>query len=259
MSDLSGKVTGMPYVESICRAGKTVEIERYYTARYGKRGQKRSERRKPTRDEQREINNRHAEKKLRRLINANFVPGDYHLVLSYAHPKGTDPRTPDEMKEDIRKFLRGIRKDCKLMESDLKYIHVPEIGKKGARHHHLVISKINPDIINRHWTHGFIHINPLDHSGNYAKLAAYLIKYANETIGTTEAITGKRWNSSRNLIHPEPKVKVITNREWYRTEPKIPNRFKGKYILDKSTVESGTISPEYGGFGYFRYTLIMRC
>lgn len=250
--------SNMPYVESVCVAGKTVEIERYYTARYGKRGQKRGTRVKPSKEEQRAINNRQAEKKLRRILNANFSPGDFHLVLSYDHPKGTPARAKEEMKEDIRKFLRGVRKDCKLMETELKYVHVPEIGKKGARHHHLVISKLNSDIIRKHWPHGFIHINPLDYTGNYAKLAAYLIKYANETVGTEEGITGKRWNSSRNLIHPEPKVKVITNRDWYRTKATIPYKFKGKYEIDKSSIESGSISPEYGGYGYFRYTLMRR-
>ena len=93
--------SNMPYVESVCVAGKTVEIERYYTARYGKRGQKRGTRVKPSKEEQRAINNRQAEKKLRRILNANFSPGDFHLVLSYDHPKGTPARAKEEMKEDI--------------------------------------------------------------------------------------------------------------------------------------------------------------
>lgn len=249
----------MPYIESVCKAGNTIEIERYYTARYGRRGQKRSQRRKPTSEEQRQINNRLAEKKLRRLINANFVPGDYHLVLSYDHPKGTEPRTPEEMKEDIRKFLRGMRKEYRFMETELKYIHVPEIGKKGARHHHLIINKVDAAIICRNWKHGFVHINPLDSSRNYVKLASYLIKYANETVGTEQGITGKRWNASRNLIHPQPVVKQITSREWFRTSATVPHKYKGRYEVDKATIESGTISPEYGGYGYFRYTLVLKC
>ena len=71
--------SNMPYVESVCVAGKTVEIERYYTARYGKRGQKRGTRVKPSKEEQRAINNRQAEKKLRRILNANFSPGDFEI------------------------------------------------------------------------------------------------------------------------------------------------------------------------------------
>lgn len=249
----------MPYVESVCMAGKTIEIERYYTSRYGKRGQTRGQRVKPTREEQKRINDRQAEKKLRRLINANFHPGDYHLVLSYRKEKEDPPRTPEEMKEDIRKFLRGLRKNVKETGEELKYIHVPEIGSHGARHHHLVINHMDVELIRRNWPHGFIHVNPLDNTCNYRQLAAYLIKYSCQTIHTTEAINGKRWNASRNLIHPEPKIKVITNRDWYRTEAKVPGKYRKKYEVDKSTIESGVISPEYGGYGYYRFTLIMRC
>lgn len=249
----------MPYIESVCVAGKTIEIERYYTARYGRRGQQRSERVKPTGEEQREINNRQAEKKLRRLLNANFSPGDYHLVLSYKRGREDPFRTSEEMKEDMRKFLRGLRKDLKAAGMELKYIHVPEVGPKGARHHHLVLNRIDTELIRKHWPHGFIHVNPLDDSGNYKKLAAYLIKYSCQTVGTGEAIQGKRWNSSRNLIHPEPQKKIITKRDWYRTEAKVPHKFKDRYEIDKSTIESGTISAEYGGFGFYRFTLILRC
>ena len=42
----------MPYVKRTTTAGKTVEIEYYYTSRYQKRGQKRQDKVKPTREEQ---------------------------------------------------------------------------------------------------------------------------------------------------------------------------------------------------------------
>ncbi len=249
----------MPYIESVCVAGKTIEIERYYTARYGRRGQQRAANRKPTREEQRAINNRQAEKKLRRILNANFSPGDYHLVLSYRKEKDSLPRAPEEMKEDIRKFLRSIRKEYKACGMELKYIHVPETGPKGARHHHLVLNRIDTEVFRRYWTLGFIHVNPLDDTYNYRQLAAYLIKYSCRTIGTEEQLNGKRWNASRNLIHPEPVKKVITNREWFRNEAKIPGKYKKDYKIDKTTIEYGTASAEYSGYGYFRFTLVMRC
>ena len=137
----------MPYVESVTRAGKTIEIERYYTSRYGQRGQTRGERVKPTPEEALRINNRIAEKKLRRLINENYGPGDYHVVLSYAKARGEPHRQKEEMKEDIAKFLRALRKEYRIRGQDLKYIHVPEVGSKGARHHHLVLNKSDPDIV----------------------------------------------------------------------------------------------------------------
>ena len=45
----------MPYVERITRAGKTIEIERYYTSRYKKKGIKRGDRVKPTEEQQEKI------------------------------------------------------------------------------------------------------------------------------------------------------------------------------------------------------------
>ena len=75
------------YVEAVCVAGATVEIERYYTGQYRKQGQKRKPKQKESSEEVKAKYNRRAEKKLRRLINANFSPGDYHLTLSYKKNK----------------------------------------------------------------------------------------------------------------------------------------------------------------------------
>lgn len=249
----------MSYIESVCVAGKTIEIERYYSSRYGKRNQSRSERVEPTKEEQKRINTKMAEKKLRRLMNANFEGGDYHLVLTYRKARGEPPREKAQMKEDIAKFLRTLRKYYKSEGKELKYIHVMEIGSKGARHHHLVINKIDTSIIQKCWPHGRININPLDDTGQYSKLAAYFIKYSSRTIGTEEELQGKRWASSRNLIHPQPAKKIISERSWYRSEAKVPAKYAGKYYVDQDSVELGINNPEYCGYGYFRFTLVQLC
>lgn len=175
----------MPYVERITRAGKTIEIERYFTSRYKKQGIKRGDKVKPTKEQQQKVNTRQAERKLRILINANFGYGDYHLVLDYIRRKGEQPRSKEQMRKDIDVFLRELRKECKKQSIPLKYIHVMEIGEKGARHHHLVINKIDTEILQRCWYkayegHNRVKVFPLDDSGNYAELAAYLIKYTDK-------------------------------------------------------------------------------
>lgn len=71
----------MPYVERVTKAGNTIEIERYFTSRYKKKGISRGDKVKPTKEEQEKVNTRQAERKLRILINANYGYGDYHLVL----------------------------------------------------------------------------------------------------------------------------------------------------------------------------------
>lgn len=248
----------MPYIERITRAGKTIEVERYFTSHYKKRGIKRSDKVKPTTERQEKVNTRQAERKIRILMNANFGYGDYHLVLDYIRKQGQPYRTKEEMRKDIDIFLRELRKECKKLGITLKYIHVMEIGKKGARHHHLVINKIDTKIIQKCWHkayegHNRVKIFPLDDSGNYAKLASYFIKYTDTHRKSEDgALQGKRWNCSKNLVRPEPEINIITDREWFRAEPK---ERKGYYV-DKDSVSKGVHSPEYYGYGYFRYMLV---
>lgn len=250
----------MPYIEAITKAGNTVEIERYYSARYNKRGQGRAERKKPTREEQKKVNTKQAEKKLRRLLNANFNGNDYHVVLPYIHKKGDACRTREEMRDDIAKFLRTLRKAYKAAGKELKYVHVAEIGEKGARHHHLVINHIDTAAIVKAWPYARAQIFPLDQSGQYAKLAAYLIKYTDKHAGegTEEELQSKRWNCSKNLLRPETEKRIISSRAWFRSEPSVPHKYKKDYELDKDSVSTGIAAAEYGGYGYIRYTLLKK-
>ena len=242
------------YLLSVTRAGRTIEIEKYYTYRFGPKGGKRGKRRRPMTEVQRRANNRQAERKLRRLVNANFGPGDLHVVLSYARKKGEPYRTREEMRKDADSFLRNLRKAFRKAGMVLKYIHVMEVGEKGARHHHLIISHIDSRIIQACWGGlGRVLISPLDGSGQYRKLAEYLVKYSNRTVGTDAALMGKRWSCSRNLTRPEPERTVVSERKFFRSEAKVPAALAGKYYVDQETVEKGV----YGdGYGYFRYTLV---
>ncbi len=247
----------MPYVKRTTKAGKTIEVEYYYTSRYQKRGQGRGDKVKATREEQKKVNTRAAERKLRLLMNNNFAYGDYHVILDYIRVKGEPDRTPEEMRKDIDVFLRELRKGYKAAGQELKYIHVMEIGKKGARHHHLVINKIDTKILQQAWYkayegHNRVKVFPLDDTGQYGQLAAYFIKYTDKHTQDEDRLQGKRWNCSKNLVRPEPEYEVVTQRNWYRCEPKAE---KGYYI-DKSSIAKGIASPEYYGYGWFRYTMV---
>ena len=101
--------------------------------------------------------------------------------------------------------------------------------------------------------HNRVKVFPLDDSGNYAELAAYLIKYTDTHRKAEDgALQGKRWNCSRNLVRPEPEIRIISSREWFKAEARP---IKGYYV-DKDSVSKGVHSPEYYGYGYFRYTLV---
>lgn len=250
----------MPYVKRTTRAGRTVEVEYYYTSRYNRKGQKRADKVKPTDEAQKKVNKRQAERKLRLLLNANFGYGDYHVVLDYIRKPDTPDRSKEEMKQDIAVFLREARKLYRKNGKELKYIHVMEIGKKGARHHHLVINKLDTELLQQAWYkaydgHNRIKVFPLDDSGNYADLAAYLIKYTDEHRTEEDgALMSKRYNCSKNLVRPEPEYEIVTSRSYYKVSQN-PQAPKGYYIIPGS-IEQGITSPEYYGYGWYRYTMI---
>lgn len=120
------------------------------------------------------------------------------------------------------------------------------------------VNKIDTEILQRCWYkayegHNRVKVFPLDDSGNYAELASYLIKYTGtHKKGTDGALQGKRWNCSKNLVRPEPEYHIISDREYFKKEPKA---IKGYYV-DKNSVSMGVHSPEYYGYGYLRYTLV---
>lgn len=52
----------MPYIIEVVKAGNTIEVSKYYSSRFNKKGVKRGKRKQLTTDEQREVNKRAAEK-----------------------------------------------------------------------------------------------------------------------------------------------------------------------------------------------------
>lgn len=247
----------MPYIIEIVRAGSTVEVSKYYSSRYNKKGIKRREKKNLTKEEQREVNKRAAEKTLRRKINANFEEGDTHLVLTYK--KENRPSGKEGMRKDIDDFLKELRKLYKSLGLMLKYIHVMEIGKKGALHHHLVINtpeKVSQRAITKAWKgRGRTHFNPLDDSGQYAKLASYLIKQSDGMLKDPDALQGKRWNSSKNLKKPTIiRKEPVKDRGWYNRIVRLPKKLERTYYLDRDSVREGI--HEKTGFTFFTYTFI---
>lgn len=240
----------MPYIEAVTEAGQTVEVERYFSYRVKPNGIKRSGKQEKTKDAQRKVNTRQAEKKLRRIMNANFKGGDFHLILGYKRGKDDPYRTAEEMKADIQLFFKKLRREYRKLGKELKYIHVAEVGERGARHHHVVLNKIDTDVLQKCWPYGRVQIYPLDNSGQYSELASYFIKYTDKYCHTDKATQTKRWNCSRNLVRPVTKKRVISGHKAFRTEPKDR---KG-YYLDKDSVYAGV--SEFTGYAYFTYTLI---
>lgn len=236
----------MPYIEEICVAGMTVEISRYYTYRYGPGG-KRGAKRKETEDAQKRANQRQAEKNLRRLMNANFCDGDYLVRLDFS--KENFPPGSEKMQERMKQAMRRLRAEYKKANIDLKYIYVKEVGARGGRHIHMMLSKGDTEMLRRAWPYGGIHVDPLFTGGQYARIASYFVKYANKTEQTEGELIGKRWYASRNLVRPEPKKRVVPASAFRQQV-----RARRGYIVDKESICSGV--SELTGYEYLSYTLI---
>lgn len=239
----------MPYIRTEVIAGRTIEVHKGYTKRIGDH-RPRKGKEKPTPEEMEKVNQKNAETKLRRLINANFGGGDFHLVLTYKRENRPDPQ---KAKENIAKFIRTLRKEYKKIGAELKYIHVTEY-KAAAIHHHLVINDVDnhnvSKLIRKLWEHGNPKFTPLDYSGQYKRLAEYLIKETSKTYKERDGGHLQRYSCSRNLIKPITKTTIIKKVEKWADTP----RPKKGYYIDKESIENGLNL--WNGRPFQRYTMI---
>lgn len=237
----------MAYIRAMTKAGNTLIVEKYYSSRYNKKGIRRSVNSKETSEAQEKCNHRKAERKVTILLNANFRPGDWHLVLDYA--PGNRPSTPEEARRNIRPFIEKTRRLYRKAGMEMKYIEVVEFGKRGGLHHHIIINSCAGamDQIRGKWPHGRIHVNPLDDTGEYSQLARYILKsrkYWKKAGGKK-----KQYSPSRNLYVPETKKTVIRTADGYYEKP----RERNGYYVKKDTEEHFTTK---AGWPYMRYILV---
>lgn len=237
----------MPYIKEICRAGNTKDFNFYYTYSFDKKGGSRKKKQNKTKEAQQKVNSRQREKKLTRILNANFNGNDLYITFSYEKESRPDK---DQLKKDIEKLLRDLRRLYQRNGRVLKYVWVAEVGERGATHIHMVASGLDVRKIKNCWQKGWITIKPMEENGQYRRLAGYFIKYSEKTLKTTGALQGRTYNSSKNLIIPEPEKKAVLKASAYKTDIKVPDG----WYLDKDAVRIGF--HEVTGYMYFNYTLI---
>ena len=239
----------MPYVREVCRAGKVVEVEEYYTPRYKKRGIKRSPNHKPSTEKQEAINERRAARDLRRLIATNFDENSYFLTLTYRREEAAP--SIEDGKAELKKFLRNARGYCKRRGETFKYIYSTEWENKRI-HHHIIIDIGNADIREfvKLWKHGRPKVQVLDESGNYTQLADYLIKETRKSFRNPDSPNKKRYSCSRNLKKPDITKTIVKADSWRKT----PRIWKGYTLEDLYTGYS-----DYTGYPFRRYIMIKRC
>lgn len=154
---------------------------------------------KLTKECQKKLNQIHAENNCIRIVHANFTPADIRLDLTYDNYNL--PISDEQASRELTNFLRRIKRYRKKKGlSDLKYIAVTEKGKRSGRyHHHLIINGgLSPQEISELWDRGYVRTDALRfNEDGISNLVRYILK--------KPLVSKKRWNSSKNLIHPQPK------------------------------------------------------
>lgn len=186
------------YREKRYYCGEYLDVYIFPVFETGSRRSGKRIKRKPTSAAQKELNQRHREEKLVRLLHANFTPDDLELHLTYE----VQPEDDEAAKRELANFLRRLRRYRKKHGlGDLKYIAVTERGKKGGRyHHHITVNGgIDRDVLESLWGLGYANSRRLQFTENgLAGLGHYIVK---------SPIGSKAWNASKNLVDPEPKTR----------------------------------------------------
>ena len=136
----------------------------------------------------------------------------------------------------------------------MKYIITCEIGERGAVHWHMIVNDMHTtnestaNLIRKLWKHGRVYFTPLDDTGDYGKLAEYIVKESKNRMEKEETIEKLSYMPSRNLIRPQIKEKQIRASKWMKT-PKIPNGWE----LVPGTLVNGI--SKFTGLPYQYYTI----
>lgn len=172
---------------------------------------------KESRDQQRRLNRRNAQKKLIRLLNTNFGEGDIWATFTYSEEKL--PSDEKAAHAFFRKYLRRLAYHMqKSFSEELKYIFVTEYLENGERvriHHHCVTNFPDRDLAEKLWDGGARtqtrRLQPdeagLEGLGRYiTKGKGFLKKFA------------RMWSASKNLKQPKVTVSdtMVTRRRAWR-------------------------------------------
>lgn len=243
----------MGYVRKTVHTGNTVEVEEYFTNRIGIHD-KRAKRAKPTPEQAREAYIRRRKKHLRWLMNENFEDGKDALVtLSWGKSRDR-PQTFKEIKEAAAAFLRRLRREYEKVGLELKYIYCTEIGPRGSRHIHAVLSNAGElpiMLIMKCWD-GVVNVKPLNTGGQYEDLANYMVKsWAEKTEATTGEELARCYECSKNLKKPQIEIERIREKDLKKDIKEKPGQ-----CLDKSSVREGVNRITGRPYRFYRFHVL---
>ena len=219
----------MPYMRRTIKSGRLLEIETYFATRDGKRvprGQNVGD----TSEAVADVNRRNAEKRLNRLICANFSREGGDLLLLLTHKRElTEAQAAREERNVLLRLQRALAKHGK----ELRYIAVTE--KQGRWHHHIILNGgLTLEELTAVWgDRGLLRVTPLENTYTYDELARYLTrehkppkgKPMEDSLKAPRRKWARRWHASRNLQQPI-ETKRIVKRPPSGSQPKPPKGYR---------------------------------
>ena len=186
------------------KCGKYLEVEIYPISKIEQK-KSRKRKKKESRKEQKNLNDKNARKKLRRIINSNFTNKDLFIHLTYDNDNLPD--SEERALRDRNNYLRRIKNYRKRNNlPELKYIAVLEYKEANENdkrtrtriHHHIVMSGMDRDKAEELWGKGRANADRLQPNElGFEELANYISK---------DPKGKKRYSPSRNLIIPEAEI-----------------------------------------------------
>ena len=193
-------------------SGGMYEAEFYPVFQNGRRIPERAKKKNVSTEEQANLNDKNARKKLVRLVNANFGKND--IVVHGTYRDDEMPMSEKECRKDIQNYIRRVKRYRKKQGlAEMKYIYVIEskVNKKTGLirfHFHMIMNKMDRDAAEELWPHGdWVNADRLQPNERGCEaLAKYLVKKPEGS---------KRWAGSKNLKKPrilKPKDDKISHR-----------------------------------------------
>lgn len=197
-------------------------------------------------------NSAEATRRVGRILNENFKPGDILLGLDYnsegyaklerraasmpADQETDEPsRIRDAAIQEAENCIRRVQRQAKKSGIEIRYLLITSDmdGKTGEAvriHHHLVINKEALPFFIQKWTAGGVEYETLSDQVDYTPVAVYFINQVRKIPNE------KKYTPSRNLRHPEPKDRIAKS----AAELRPP---KGAVLLHRSEYRPGI--PQY--------------
>lgn len=227
---------------------RVVEVWEYYDAKYGAPGMSRRKKRKATPEDIKKQNQRMRERRARWMLREHFEEADVFVTLTYR--KEDRPADMEAASKDWELCRRRLKALYKKAAVDFKWLSNIEVGCRGAWHIHAVMKNV-PGLIaalQKHWgrPHGGVLVKPMRSEGEFAELAAYLVK----TPETDKRLVESKFSHSRNMPVPEPKERKYTR--WKTFDSASPHAVPQGWQVDKDSFQEGFTRT---GYPYRRYEL----